>query len=100
MQNLFIVAKKVNNIHLFRNSNDLSDIQLYFLSMLFLYENLNQEIEIEHITDKVLTNDLYAESYLLWKRNKKEDNTKSDFSHRHLHLVPTNKINFNKKEGN
>ena len=97
-QNLFIAAKEINGIRLFRNSLNLSRIQELYLSYLYNYDTINRDIIIEKISKHILDEEIYADAYLLWKRKniKKvnlKDNKKSELS-----LIPGKVIKFPKKD--
>jgi hypothetical protein len=97
-QNLFVAAKEINGIKLFKNSFDFSRIQEIYLSHLYSYDSINRDIILEKISKHVLDSEIYEDAYLLWKRkNIKKTNTK-DKSEKELHLVTGNKVNFPKKD--
>ena len=96
-QNLFTASKEIYGIKLFKNNIDLSNIQSIFLSWLYNFDSLNRDIIIDNISKHVLDNQIYWNSYLLWRRknNKKiniKDNKQDD-----VHLVVGKKINFPEK---
>lgn len=95
-QNLFVAAKELH-IRLFKNDGDYSRLQENYLSFLYMYDSIHRDIVIDKISPKVLDDEIYTDSYLLWKRKigKKEDNTKKkEPTNRNLQLVSGNKINF------
>ena len=92
-QNLFIASKEIG-IQLFTNKIDLSKLQEIYLNYLYMYDSIFKDIAYYNISKKIIDNEIYEDSYILWKReNKKEkiDNNKD------LHLVPGNRINFPKR---
>ena len=96
-QNIFIATKEQSGIHLFKNVCDLTGIQETFLSLLYVYDLINRDIVVDNISKKTIENDLYADSYMIWRnknKGKKEDkpNKQND-----VHLVAGKKINFPKK---
>ena len=95
-QNLFIVAKEIGSIKLFENNTDLSKLQELFLSYLYTFESINHDIIIDKISQHVLDNQIFWESYLLYKKDKRKkdekDNKKKDLS-----LVAGKKVKFPKK---
>jgi hypothetical protein len=96
-QNLFVAAKEINGIRLFRNSFDFSKIQEIYLSYLYNYDSINRDIILEKISEHVFDSEIYEDSYILWKRknNKKEkDNNQKD-----LKLVVGKKITFPTNKG-
>jgi hypothetical protein len=100
-QNLFLASKEVSGIRLFKNTFNFSKIQEIFLSYLYTFNTLHQDIMSYNVSEHVLDNEIYWDSYLLFKRknkgNKKED-TMTDTTH-DLRLVAGRTIKFKKKEG-
>lgn len=86
-QNLFAASKELNNIRLFKNTIDLSKIQQIYLSYLFFYNNLNTDIELKKVSKKVIENEIYEDSYNLWKREGKKDKKTKSNKPRDIHLV-------------
>lgn len=96
-QNLFLASKEVFGIRLFRNSIDLSNIQNIFLSYLYNFDVINQDIILERISKHVLDNNIYWNSYLIWKsKNRKKINIKND-KQKSVNLVMGKHIKFPKK---
>lgn len=97
VQNLFVVVKEVNNIRLFKNSFDLSNLQNLYLSYLYNVSMINTDIIIDKISKHVFDSEITEDSYLIWKQknNKidKKDNKKND-----INLVVGKHINFPTKE--
>ena len=96
MQNLFLAAKEINGIRLFKNSRDLSNIQNIFLSYLYNYNSINQDIVIEKISKHVFDNEIFEDSYLLWKQKSIKKININDSKQKDVNLVVGNKINFPK----
>lgn len=97
MQNLFVATKELNGIRLFKNQLNLSNIQSIFLSHLYSYDSISRDIILENISKHVLDEEIYTDSYLLWKRKNFrktniKDNKKSD-----VNLVTGKHIKFPKK---
>ena len=92
-QNLFVAAKEIRGIYLFRNHLDFSRLQELYLSFLYIYDSINKDIVTDKISKKIFDSEIYEDAYLIWKRgnNKKttKDNKKNDVS-----LVTGKKINF------
>ena len=80
MQNLFIASKEINGIKLFENKKDLSKLQGIFLSYLYFYCSLNNDIATDRVNKKVLENEIYCDAYAYYRNNVKEkiDNTESN----------------------
>ena len=95
-QNLFQAAKDLHNVRLFDNDNEFSKLQEILLSYLYTIESINRDIVIEKISKKVLDDELFVNSYLMYRKenqNKQiQDNKKKD-----LNLVAGKKIRFPKK---
>ena len=92
-QNLFVAVKEINGIHLFRNNFDFSKLQEIYLSHLYNYDSINKDIVIDKISEHVIDNEIYTDSYLLWKR-KNLKKTIKDNKQNDIHLVTGKKINF------
>jgi hypothetical protein len=71
-QNLFSLAKETN-IDLFENKRDFSAIQLLFLNYLAFYYNLNMDIYLGDVDEKVLENEIFEDAYSFYKRTKNTD---------------------------
>lgn len=71
-QNLFTAAKDIGNIKLFNNCADFSKIQQEYLSYLYTYNNIYQEIYSKEVSEKVLDEDIYTDAFLYYKSKKKD----------------------------
>jgi len=78
MLNLFIAAKEMGCFELFENKKDLSSSQNYFLSHLYFYHSLNNDISAKRVSEKVLENEIYENAYAHYRNNEKEDNKESN----------------------
>jgi hypothetical protein len=97
MQNLFTASKELYGIKIFRNSFDFSNIQSIFLSYLYNFDSINRDIILENISKHVLDNQIYWNSYLIYKRkNLKKINIK-DNKQKDVNLVTGKHIKFPKK---
>lgn len=67
-QSLFSYSKDMG-IKLFYNDCDLSDLQVTFIRYLIFYSSIYMDITLGDIDEKVLENDIYEDSYILY-RNK------------------------------
>ena len=74
-QNTFIAAKEINGIKIFENSIDFSKIQSEYLSYLYFYKSLYEDIYSKKVSDKVLTLEIYEDAYSYY-RNKHDDSKK------------------------
>jgi hypothetical protein len=80
-QNLFVAVKDLNGFVLFNNKNDLTRIQEIFLSYLYFYYEIYQDIATKKIDKMILKNETYEDAYMYWKREKgieKKDNKKKN----------------------
>jgi len=93
-QNLFIAAKELSGIRLFRNLFDLSKLQEIYLSFLYMYDAINKDIIIENISKHVLDYELYEDAYMLWKKNKKTKKESNDNKQKDVNLVVGKGIKF------
>lgn len=80
---LYRLSKEHSGIHLFNNTQELSDLQLIFLNWLNNYEeiiidivNKRTNLQIEDLED-----DLRVEAYLYWKSQQKNDINKNEVKH-------------------
>ena len=96
-QNLFTASKDLNNIKLFKNDIELSGLQEHFLSLLYQYDIINQDILLQGIDKKILDNDCYCESYMIWKNVKGFKRVDNTDSAKEVSLVAGNKIIFPKR---
>ena len=97
-QNLFSASKEINNIQLFDNIKNLSNLQQLYINFLYFYENIIVDIMSNLVSEKVLDNDIYSDSYILWKKkDKKQD--KVDEKRKDIHLIPAKHMTFRKKQG-
>jgi len=95
-QNLFVAAKELSNIRLFKNTSDFSSLQENYLSYLYIYDSIHRDIVIDKISAKVMDNEIYEDAYLLWKRKKgnKETDSKKDNKNKDVNLVVGKEIHF------
>jgi len=96
MQNLFVASKEINGIRLFKNSVDFSRLQEIYLSQLYNYDSISRDIIIDKISEHVTDNEIYADSYLLWKRKNIKKTDMKDNKQKDVNLVVSKKINFNR----
>jgi hypothetical protein len=75
-QNLLIATKEISSIRLFKNEYDLSKLQEIFLSYLYTYDMISKDIITEKISKHVTDNEIYEDSYLLWRKQKKDTEEK------------------------
>lgn len=97
-QNLFFLAKELKNIQIFANLGDFSQLQDMLFSYLYMYDALNQDIAIKKVTKKILDSEIFEDAYLLWKKEKGNNNTESENAKHDVMLVATDKIVFPRKE--
>ena len=77
-QTLYARTKELN-IQRFYNNKDFSRAQVLFLHYLELYHNLYIDLYTEEglISEEVINTDLWADSYLVWKKRNKDKSNKS-----------------------
>jgi len=71
--NLFSAAKEINNIYLFKNNIDFSRLQRLYISYLYFYNELYQDVATKKIDEKILESEIYEDSYILWKRKNPDE---------------------------
>jgi len=71
--NLFAAAKELHNINLFKNTLDFSKIQKLYLSYLYFYSDLYSDLVIKKINEIILTDNLYEDAYMLWKKENPDN---------------------------
>jgi len=97
-QNIFVASKEMSGIHIFKNTINFSRVQEFYLSWLYSYDMIMRDIIVDKISEKVLTDELYEDSYLLWRReNKYKEENKSQDNKKDLYLVSGKTINFPKR---
>jgi len=88
--NLFVAAKEIHGVYLFRNSDELTRLQEIYLSYLYFYYNLNSEVSLQKVSEIVLKDEVYEDAYSVWKQkdNKNTKDTKpTQRSSRAINLV-------------
>ena len=58
------------DLQVFKNNTDLSDIQVMFLSLLGFYHTLNMDCFSGEVDDTVYKDFIYEDSYMYWKTHK------------------------------
>jgi hypothetical protein len=96
-QNLFAISKEVNGIRLFKNSHDFSKLQEIYLNYLYTFDLLNRDVIVEGISKKVIEDEIFWESYLLYKKSNKKKEEKPD-KQKAVSLVAGKNIKFPKRE--
>ena len=97
-QNLFVASKEIFGIKLFRNSSDFSKLQEIYLSYLYNFNTISNDIILDKISEHVLDNQIYWDAYLLYKRkNMKKINIK-DNKRNDVNLVTGRHIKFPTKK--
>jgi len=66
-------ASKEGNIGLFHNTYDYTFFQIVYLRYLNFYHSLNLDIALNEISEEVLNNEIFEDSYMLYKQTKKEN---------------------------
>jgi hypothetical protein len=97
-QNLFIAAKDISSIKLFKNNFNFSKIQEFYLNWLYNYDVIFRDILIEKISKHVTDNNIYTDAYLLWRKENINKKDKSSNKRNDVSLVVGKTINFPAKE--
>ena len=63
---------KDSNIQMFNNIKDLSNLQISFVGLLGFYSNLNLDIVMDDVDKKILDNDIYTDSWVIYNKEKKK----------------------------
>lgn len=69
----------MGNIKIFGNDMDFTFAQLFFMNWLSTYSSLYEDIAMgeDHISEKVIKDDLRTEAYLLYRKEKYNDDKKT-----------------------
>lgn len=96
-------AKELNGIRLFENDNDFSTIQIVFLQYLESISSLYIDLAVGEnlLTEEVIEDWIRADSYLLYKRKKREEQKLNGTADSEIRNSTTEKIVFipGKKKG-
>ena len=58
------------NLKIFNNDRDLSGLQILFINYLNFYNVLIEEIVTDKVSEKVLENFIYEDSYMMYRKEK------------------------------
>ena len=101
-QNLFVAAKDLSGIRLFKNIINFSKLQNMYLSYLYFYKSLYEDVYTNKVSKKVFENKIYEESYSYYKLKKEDKPTNKNRTGKRRKLQgifsQDNKIKFPKKE--
>jgi hypothetical protein len=75
-QNLYILARDIGSIEIFKNNRDFTYIQNLFLKYLSFYYTLYSDIAIGEIAEIVLESDIYEDSYIMYKNKMDKEKFK------------------------
>lgn len=73
-QNIYAYSKE-SNISLFTNNSNFTKIQIIFLTYLAFYHNLETDIYTGDVNELVLENEIYEDSYMMYKQKERKKNT-------------------------
>lgn len=73
---ILYAGDKYTGIRIFKNEYDLSHIQEIFICFLGIYNAVNTDIHLQEVKEVVLENDEFVDSYLIYKRKKREETKK------------------------
>jgi hypothetical protein len=96
-QNLFVAAKEINSIRLFKNSFNLSQLQEIYLNYLYIYDIVMRDMITDKISKHVTDNEIYTDAYMLWRKEKKYKEDKESSKKKDLHLIVGKEIKFPKR---
>ena len=66
-------ASKECTLGLFKNTYDYTFLQIVYLRYLNFYNSINLDIALNEISEEVLDNEIFEDSYILYKQSKKDD---------------------------
>lgn len=93
-QNLFVAAKEINGMRIFKNVYNFSKLQEIYLSYLYNCDAISRDIIMDKISEHVFDSEILEDAYLIWKRkNIKKINIKED-KQKDVSLVVGKKIKF------
>jgi hypothetical protein len=69
-QALFSLGKEMPHVKIFSNEENFTDIQIIFLKFLSMYSTILLDIALNEIDNRVLENEIYEDSYLMYKNTK------------------------------
>jgi len=90
-QTLYAQTKELH-FKLFKNNEDLSDIQIEFLGYLAFYSNLFMDIALGEVDEIVLKDEIYEDAYVYYKQHKRYEE-KEEYS-----KIKSGKQSMNKRE--
>ena len=88
-QHLFALGKELHSIQIFDNVKDFSEVQILFLKYLSFYASINMDIALNEIDTRVLEDEIYEDSYMMWK-NQKDKKKPQQYIHK-PEVSPTTK---------
>ncbi len=68
---VYMQSKELGNLRLFANDTDFTFMQLLFLNYLSFYSSLFFDISMGDVSQIVLENDIYEDSYNLYRNEKR-----------------------------
>jgi len=63
------------DLQIFNNNTDLSDVQLTFIGLLGFYHSLNMEVNMGEVDDKVYECHIFEDAYIYYKYHKDKKKT-------------------------
>ncbi len=72
-QTIYCQSKEIKGLHLFKNNNDFSYLQILFLNNLSFYTSIYMDISMGDVSDIVLEDPIYEDAYSYFRsqENKK-----------------------------
>jgi hypothetical protein len=69
-QSLLNARSEICEVRLFNNNSNFSRIQLMFINWLQFYKFLRSEVVSDEVSDVILKDEIYSDSYYLWRSKK------------------------------
>jgi len=90
-QNILRISKDISSIQIFKNNTDLSAIQDVYLSYLYMYSNIYDELALDKVSPIVLKDNIYTDAFIAWKNSEKHNDSKTTNTAHDVNLVFSNK---------
>ena len=79
-QFLYSRAKELNNINIFVNNFEYTDIQIRFLQWVAIYDSLYQDLSRKenYINEEIINDDIRTDAYLVYRNTKDKSSDKKE----------------------
>lgn len=71
-QTIYASSKETSGLHLFKNVDEFTTLQIQFLNELQFYSSIYMDIAMNEVSEKVLDNEIYEDSYYYYKVMKRK----------------------------